>query len=591
MPKAPLLPTYYYHENFLKLVQHVNTLYRDLLTMAELNFIDTFLSLPDNAQQLYVRLLCRKGDIFRFEKLNYPEIPEIVSAAAALIQARFGWWLDDDSNHQFAKPEILQRFTKPELLSLSLQCVPDAAQAKLQRYNREELEQYCVDNWLPLKSALLSHRLFAIAGEQCFQTLRLLYFGNLHQDFTDFVLRDLGVHRYERYRISPDCRGFRSRQQLDAYLDYYHLQQMFEQLKAFDTEALLNLDRSLKNLLSQSQVLADPRLERKLDHRRVEVARQLERINQPDQALMIYVECKVEPARERRCRILFKTKRFCDCVQLCCDIWLDCYSETERQFVLTFVPRLIKQLKTSKGQPSANLRQLLATCESIQQHHIVLREYRLTASREGIWDEQGVEAAALHTLTEFKTSQGCPGYGLYVENSLVLSVFGLFFWPVIFAQVQGAFFHDFQYRPDDLYDVDFLQRRLVFFEEKQKTIKNENGKTQFIAEINQRIDDKFGISNPFVFWGMMDDAYLELLNRALIVIPMRHWRAMFDYIWRDIRAHRSGLPDLIWLSDSGRYELVEVKGPGDSLQKNQLGWLEYFSQHNIPAAVLYLADD
>ena len=87
----------------------------------------------------------------------------------------------------------------------------------------------------------------------------------------------------------------------------------------------------------------------------------------------------------------------------------------------------------------------------------------------------------------------------------------------------------------------------------------------------------------------MNPEYVSMLNKALDVIPLQHWKLLFDYIWRDIKNHRSGLPDLIWLSEED-YELVEVKGPGDTLQKNQLGWLDYFCQNNIPAAVLYLKE-
>jgi hypothetical protein len=56
---------------------------------------------------------------------------------------------------------------------------------------------------------------------------------------------------------------------------------------------------------------------------------------------------------------------------------------------------------------------------------------------------------------------------------------------------------------------------------------------------------------------------------------------------RDIRGNRSGLPDLIrfWPAER-RYELIEVKGPGDRLQDNQIRWLAYCAQHGIPVRVL-----
>ncbi|NQZ10656.1 MAG: VRR-NUC domain-containing protein, partial [Algicola sp.] len=38
----------------------------------------------------------------------------------------------------------------------------------------------------------------------------------------------------------------------------------------------------------------------------------------------------------------------------------------------------------------------------------------------------------------------------------------------------------------------------------------------------------------------------------------------------------------------GGYELVEVKGPGDRLQKNQLRWMQYFHQQGIRHRVVHV---
>lgn len=58
---------------------------------------------------------------------------------------------------------------------------------------------------------------------------------------------------------------------------------------------------------------------------------------------------------------------------------------------------------------------------------------------------------------------------------------------------------------------------------------------------------------------------------------------------RDISANRSGLPDLIqfWPTEK-RYLMLEVKGPGDRLQDNQIRWISYCNQHALPVAVIYV---
>ena len=43
---------------------------------------------------------------------------------------------------------------------------------------------------------------------------------------------------------------------------------------------------------------------------------------------------------------------------------------------------------------------------------------------------------------------------------------------------------------------------------------------------------------------------------------------------------RSNVPE------AGSYELIEVKGPGDKLQQNQIRWFNYFQQQGLPARVV-----
>ena len=587
MAVLPQLPTYYYHNNFLHLVEQVARLYRDLMTDAESNFIDDFLNLPANAQQLYIRLLCRKGELFRFDKLKYAEIENIDQAAETLCQQQFSCWLGSDNSGEFSSdPEnILKLFTKTELIRELLATDTELNKSGLTKLSRDELDTYCVDHWQSLSESLLNFPVLAIYGELEFTTLRLLYFGNLYQDFTDFVLRDLGIYQYENYQIDLSSRGFYCREQIETHLQYYQLLELLSDLKAYDAEELQSLEQRLSDLFVVAQDLDDKRLMRKADARRVELARQLERLGQDQSALDIYAQCEQHPARERQCRIYFNHKDFNACADLCLTIWQQPYNERERQFVLAFVPRLIRAMQKQQGESSERL---LSQCLEIKEQKVVINDIHLRASRGQSWLEQGVEFVALKALKEDRQQHGQPGSGFYVENSLINSVFGLFYWELVFAEVAGVFYHGFQHKPDDLYEADFLDKRRPQFEQLNQLLESENNKTDFKIKVHKTIKEKFAVANPFVFWNLMDENYLSLLNKALEAIPLADWKKLFLYIWSDIKNHRSGLPDLIWFSDQGGYELIEVKGPGDTLQKNQLAWLEYFSRNQIPASVLYL---
>ena len=73
------LPTGYYHNNFCTLLAFVQERYHDLLSPTECAFIDDFHDLTLDAQRLYVRLLTRKGPLYRSDRLSYQEIADTVA--------------------------------------------------------------------------------------------------------------------------------------------------------------------------------------------------------------------------------------------------------------------------------------------------------------------------------------------------------------------------------------------------------------------------------------------------------------------------------------------------------------------------------
>jgi hypothetical protein len=101
---------------------------------------------------------------------------------------------------------------------------------------------------------------------------------------------------------------------------------------------------------------------------------------------------------------------------------------------------------------------------------------------------------------------------------------------------------------------------------------------------------KQGITNPFVTWPALNE---ELLTLALDCIPAQDLHIIFERLLLNIREHRSGFPDLVRfypekLPPEQRYEMIEVKGPGDRLQDHQVRWLHFFASKGIAASVCYL---
>ena len=74
----------------------------------------------------------------------------------------------------------------------------------------------------------LNDRLFSLTIMGLCDRLRLMFFGNLYQDWSEFVLADLGIFTYEKVEFCAESRGLRSRDDVDACLFLHDCQQHFE---------------------------------------------------------------------------------------------------------------------------------------------------------------------------------------------------------------------------------------------------------------------------------------------------------------------------------------------------------------------------
>ena len=94
------------------------------------------------------------------------------------------------------------------------------------------------------------------------------------------------------------------------------------------------------------------------------------------------------------------------------------------------------------------------------------------------------------------------------------------------------------------------------------------------------------MQSPFVAWDYVSQS---LLDDALLCLPPEHLKVWFKRLLQDIKTNRAGMPDLIQFWPAQRaYRMIEVKGPGDRLQDNQLRWLALCEQHQMPVTVCYV---
>ena len=542
----PELPESYYLDNVVTLFAHVESLYADILDEQHLDFLQSFSVLPSDAQKLYIRLLNRSHHLFRLSKLNYPEIDSMSNAIAQLNSSGFV-----QVNPEITHGELIALYTKAELLALH----PN--RRELSKLKRSALDTVLLeqDENIFFSNLGKNDSLIQVEQKECYTLCQMLFFGNLNQSMTDFVLRDLGLNRYENYHIDTENRPYSSTLDIEQHWLIHQLQLLLQNSDMGDIESLQNYFKAIP-----TNIRSDSALFRKGERIKYEIARQVERLNQLPLALTLYRRCTLPPSRERIARILHQQNQIEDAVALCQTIIEKPVSEDESQFAREFGLRLLRQHKIQDQ----------ALFESLGPDHNPAI-FDLELSRQ-----DSVEIA----VADYYLAQNREAQCYYLENSLFTGVLGLLIWDAIFAPVEGAFYNPFQHRPNDYYAHDFKQKRSVEFERIWSSISSN-------ADIQHRVtkywSDKFGIMNPLVNWQMLNP---EILKLALDRIDYSHWIIIFERILLDLRNNRSGFPDLVLFPATGGYQLVEVKGPGDSLQKNQRRWMQYFSEHGIPHAVV-----
>ncbi|BES69533.1 nuclease Fan1 [Marinobacter nanhaiticus D15-8W] len=537
----------YYLRNFETVVNWVRQHHSDLLLADELALIDGFIQLAQPARALLVRLVMRTGELFRESRLNYAELG--CPVADALDELEEAGWVEADPTldvaalfHVLTAPECRTALAK----ALSEAGLPRSAskRAMLEHFLEANPEPRRFSEWWPDAD----DRLVALNQMPLFDRIRLMFFGNLRQSWSDFVLVELGHHSYEPVPFTPDSRAFQSRNDVDRYLQ---MQSCRERLDQGESPAAIWPDVPAADT-------CNPWLESRRGRLLLELGRQAERSGDPELALAAWDESQHREARLRQLRLMERQKRFEDAWSIANEALEAPRGDGELRGLERLTRRLAKKLEYDAPPVSARPK---------------IPEFTLQLPHPGL---HSVEWAALEHLGTEETPV------CYVENTLLNGLFGLLCWPALYAPLPGAFFHPFHMAPADLHREDFVERRQDLFDTCLATLDSDDYKHR----IRQAWREKQGINSPFVIWPVLTE---DLLEMALHCIPATHLKLIFQRLLRDLKEHRSGLPDLIQFRPAEQgYEMIEVKGPGDRLQDHQKRWLEFCLDHGIAVSVCYV---
>ncbi len=543
------LPEKYYLDNFEALLRFVRDKSGYLLSRKEKNFIRKFNALPEDARCLFVRLTNRKGSFFRLEKLSYAEINSISETASLLCEQRFLSRLAPRHQNEFA--DVLSIFPKVELLSY---LPKDEMPRGYRSLKKPELIASAQAELHPKKIINTLRHLEDIVRvnyEAEVSMLRFLYFGDIHSDMTQFVVRDLGIIKHELFDEDKLQAAFKNRKEVE---DTYLLLQVYQDFRILRDELAAPADdiyRWFQNRsLTREQFceLALPTF----DRLSLRIGKMLEQQSHPKFALTMYQYTEKAPARERRVRLMYKLGLKDESLELCQQMMTDPQNAEERFFAEDFYNRITKKKRRKQAT------------DALKDSPSVL----LPISTQG-----NVELGVLEHY-ESEGYEGC-----FVENYLWRGFFGLLFWDIIYDEDCEALHHPFQARPADFYTPDFLKKREGKLMQRLEVLDKPR---RFKKIIRHHYDTKMGISNPMVGW---HESLLPLVEQCYRQLQAKQISSVLLEMAKDLREHTRGFPDLfVWKSKE--YQFIEVKSPNDQLSAQQLYWLQFFRKQKISAKVL-----
>jgi hypothetical protein len=271
---------FYYLDNFTTALRWLGQRYADLLNDSERGFLERVSRLPVASSALLVRMSGRRGDLFRTGKLQYEEIGCVRAAAAPLIEvgwvdcepiltvAELGWVLRKGELQRALACGVAHSFTDVgrtagvgvhigagthAAVCIGVRGGLDASMAvdvgvrggadagasaaglgvplarcvrKADLLMRVEAvspaPQRLIDWWSDAPDIILR-----VTVKSLCDRLWLLFFGNFHQDWSEFVLTDLGIFKYEQVAFDT-ARAFQSRQHIDTFYALFECQQRLE---------------------------------------------------------------------------------------------------------------------------------------------------------------------------------------------------------------------------------------------------------------------------------------------------------------------------------------------------------------------------
>ncbi|OVA19093.1 zinc finger protein [Macleaya cordata] len=572
-----------HQQNFLVLIQEVMKNHHHLFIDDEKLFIESFSSLSDDSQSLFVRLYTRKGPWFRMSNISYPEI--LATGYICSLEST-----KEPNNYDIK--EVLDVLTVSELrniLSLSHSKVMCSFRSNV---SRDFVLLVCSPS-LPSMVLDLTGTCVRVSltAESLLWRVQRLFFLNGEQDLKAFLMVDLGLVKYPAYNCIVRNQIFSGRTDLLAYEEALEVAQIMDE--SLDGDDLDKVRRCIEisdariscssGKVSQSSTsepmgtflssfsaswvyskvvtLGISFLER--EHRYEDAIRLLKRLLNriTCDGRRGYWTLRLSVDLEHIGRV---NESLSVAEEGLLDPWVRAGSKMALQRRILRLGKPPRRWKTPSFSDSIK--------RKIKEVHILGRPLNCDLGMKSRFygedgEQCGVEQLALQY---YAGEEGGVWQGVHTESGIWMTIFGLLMWDVIFADVPDVFHTQFQTAPLDLGCDNFYIARKSLIESHLHNIHEGMAEEILITSWESHI----GTACRGVNW---DQHSLSDLRAAVTCVGGPCLASLCRLLAQDYRSWSSGMPDLLlwrFLEEyKGEAKLVEVKGPRDRLSEQQRAWL------------------
>ena len=530
------LPTFYYHEHFLEMLDFVATKYAHTFLVEHVRFVEDFRALPREAQCLYVRLVNRKGRVFARNRIRYPELGDQGPLLETL--AHGNWIGRPDAGHFH---DVLGFLTRAEIYDVMLPRFAGMSRS----LKKAELLAFVRDNIAPADfvSALDTDRILVQRRYDEVRYLLFLYFGRVRDGLSQFTMRDLGLVRTQDAHDSYESR-FGDR--IEA-LEHYYFATRLDAANKDDASVL-------QKLIGELTEWPEPNFPGSAalrDELACKLGRQAERAGHREAALDLFAAGESAQCSERLVRLLLAQGK-----RVQAQLFLERCLEDPRSDEEWLIARDLYEQKFEKKRTSVRT-DVLRAAEKVD----------IDESKSGSPERAVVDHLESTGLVAFRT-----------ENLLWRTLFGMLFWDELFVDGDSGSNSPFEFLPASISNGTFYDGQHDRIEAKLALLRDVAAVKKQLLKTSTRF---YGTPNGVFRWRRsVNDAVFALLDNA----DSEAVASVLRRLCRDYTNSRYGYPDLMVVDEEG-VRFIEVKTEGDQLRRNQLLRLQQLREAGFRADV------